>query len=170
MANIFIPLIVLIIILYGSYKKIDIYNKFIEGVEEGLSISLKLFPNMFAMILGINIIIKSNIINDITNIISPILKQLHYPKELIPLAILRPISSSASLAILDNILKTYNPDSIIGRIASVLQGSTDTTIYILGLYFSSINIKKTKYALIVGLLADLTAVIISCIIVNLLFN
>ncbi len=170
MSSIFIPFIVLVILIYGLYKKIDIYDNFLTGVEEGLNVSLKIFPVMFAMTICINVLIKSNIINDISNILKPILNFLHYPSNLVPLAILRPISSSSSLVIMDNILKTYGPDSFIGRVASVLQGSTDTTIYILGLYFSSIGIKKTKYALIVGLLADLMAVIISIIVVSLFFN
>ena len=122
------------------------------------------------MTICINILIRSNIIKDIVKIIEPILNYLNYPTSLVPLAILRPISSSSSLVIMDNILKTHGPDSLIGRTASVLQGSTDTTIYILGLYFSSVGIKKTKYALIVGLLADLMAIIFSFYIINLLFN
>ncbi len=170
MANLFIPFIVLSIIIYGTYKKIDIYDTFIIGVKEGLDLTLKIFPTIFSMTICINILIRSNIIKDIVKIIEPILNYLNYPTSLVPLAILRPISSSSSLVIMDNILKTHGPDSLIGRTASVLQGSTDTTIYILGLYFSSVGIKKTKYALIVGLLADLMAIIFSFYIINLLFN
>ena len=170
MANLFIPFIVLSIIIYGTYKKIDIYDTFIIGVKEGLDLTLKIFPTIFSMTICINILIRSNIIKDIVKIIEPILNYLNYPTSLVPLAILRPISSSSSLVIMDNILKTHGPDSLIGRTASVLQGSTDTTIYILGLYFSSVGIKKTKYALIVGLLADLMAIIFYFYIINLLFN
>lgn len=170
MANFFIPSVVLFILIYGFYKNVDLYSNFILGVEEGLNTAFKIFPNMFAMIVCINVLIKSNIINDISKILSNLLFFLHYPADLIPLAILRPISSSSSLVIMNNILKTYGVDSFIGRVASVLQGSTDTTIYILGLYFSSVGIKKIKYALVVGLLADLMAVIVSYIVVSLLFN
>ena len=169
MASVFIPIMVLIIIIYGFYKKIDIYDQFMLGVEEGLALSLKLFPVIFSMMICTNVLISCNIISDIIKIFKPFLILFDYPLELIPLAILRPISSSSALIVMDNILKIYSPDSFVGRVASVLQGSTDTTIYILGLYFSSVGIKKTKYALVVGLFADLMAVVFSFLVIKILF-
>ncbi len=165
MINYIIPLIVLFIIIYGLIKGVDIYNAFMDGVLEGLKIVYNIFPSIFAMGLSINILISSNIIYDITNLFN----FKFFPKQIIPLAIMRPISGTSSLLLLDHILSSYKPDSIIGRIASLIQGSTDTTIYILGLYFSSVGIKKIRYALIVGLLTDLIAIIISIIVVNKLF-
>ena len=162
MTNIIIPLIVLYIISYGFIKNINIYDEFIKGVEEGLKLVLSIFPTIFAMSVAVNILINSNIINYIiTNIKIPLI-----PKELLPLAIMRPISGSSSFLILDNILKNIGPDTLTGKIASVMQGSTDTTIYILALYFSSVSIKKTKYALVVGLLTDMIAIVLSIIIVK----
>lgn len=169
MTYLIIPSIVLIIIFYGLYKKQDIYDLFLEGVKDGLKMTLKIFPTMLAMILAVDVLIKSNIIKDITSLLQPILNFLMFPKEVLPLAIMRPISGNASLMIMNDIFKSYGPDSYIGRIASVIQGSSDTTIYILGLYFSSIGIKKIKYSLIVGLLADLCAVILSIIVINIYF-
>lgn len=169
MTNFIIPVIVSFILLYGLYKKIDIYDTFLEGVKEGLSMALRIFPTMFAMVISVDIFVKSNLISDLTSCIEPVLQALHFPGELLPLAIMRPISGSSSLIIMNDILKTYGPDSYLGRVASVLQGSTDTTIYILSLYFSSIGIKKIKYSLVVGLLADLCAVILSILVINLLF-
>ena len=124
---------------------------------------------MFAMVIAIDVLVKSNIINDMTNIIEPILSLIHFPKELLSLAIMRPVSGSSSLVIMNDLLRTHGPDSYIGRIASVLQGSTDTTIYILSLYFSSVGIKKTRYALFVGLMADLCAIILSVVVIQLFF-
>lgn len=170
MTSIIIPSIVLFIILYGFFKNVSIYDKFLEGVTEGLSLALKIFPTMFAMVISINVLLKSNIINDMTNFISPVLDFIGYPKELISLAIMRPISGSSALVLMDNILKVNGPDSFVGRVASVLQGSTDTTIYVISLYFSSVGIKKIRYSLIVGLLADLSAVIISIVTVSLMFK
>lgn len=170
MASLIIPVIVLSIIIYGFKKNIPIYEKFLVGVEEGLRMALKIFPTMFAMTICINVLLKSNIINDIVNFLGPVFDFFNYPKELVTLAIMRPLSGSSALIIMDNILKVNGPDSFIGRVASVLQGSTDTTIYIISLYFSSIGIKKIKYSLIVGLLADLMAVIISIITIRILFN
>ena len=168
MINFIIPGIVLFIIIYGLIKKIDIYDTFQEGVIEGLKMILKIFPTIFAMSLSINVLISSNLINDLPKYIYPLLKGININSDLLTIAILRPISGSSALIMLDNILAN-GPDTFVGRVASVLQGSTDTTIYILGLYFSSIGIKKTKYSIIVGLLTDLIAIIISYIVISILF-
>lgn len=168
-SNLIIPVIVLFIIIYGFKKNINIYEEFLVGVKEGLETSIKLFPTIFAVILAVNILIKSNIINDLIIFIKPILNFLKFPKELFLLGFMRPISGGASLVLLNDILTTSGADSYIGRIASVLQGSTDTTIYIIGLYFSSIGIKKIKYSLIVGLMADIMAIILSVVVINILF-
>ena len=163
-SKIIIPLITLIVIIYALIKKVNIYDEFLEGIKEGLHISLEIFPSMFAMIISVTVLIKSNIITDLTSHININL----FPKEILPIAILRPISSSSSIMILNNILKTYGPDSLIGKIASIITGSTDTTIYIIGMYYTSIKIKYIRHSLIIGLLADLSCVIISIIIVNIL--
>ena len=163
-SKIIIPTITLLVIIYALIKKVDIYNEFLIGVKEGLKLSLDIFPSMFAMIVSVTVLVKSNIITDITSLINIKL----FPKEIIPIAILRPISSSSSLMLLNNILSTFGPDSLVGKIASIITGSTDTTIYIIGLYYSSIKIKKIRYSLIVGLLADLSCIIISTLIVKIL--
>lgn len=168
-SNLIIPLITIIIIIYGLSKKIDIFSSFLIGVKEGLLTTLNIFPTIFAMVIAVNILLKSNIIIDITKNLVPILNKVNLNPSLIPLCLLRPISSSSSLVILNDILKIYSPDSMVGRIASVIQGSTDTTIYIISLYFSSIGIKKIKYSLAIGLLVDFLCVIIAIISVNLLF-
>lgn len=170
MINYFVPVVVVIIIIYGIYKKIDIFDTFLVGVKEGMKTSINLFPTIFAMIIAINLLVNSGILSDISNLLSNLFNKLSFPVEVLPLAILRPISGSSSLAILSDILSKYGPDSFIGRVASVMQGSTDTTIYIISMYFASIGIKKIKYSLIIGLLADLISIILSIAIVNYIFN
>ncbi len=170
MINYIIPLIVVTIIIYGIYKKVDIFDTFIDGVKEGMKLSINLFPTIFAMIIAITLITDSNIINYICNLLKPLFNKISFPTEVLPLALLRPISGSSSLVILNDILAKYGPDSFIGRLSSVMQGSTDTTIYIISMYFASIGIKKTRYSLTVGLLADLLSVIISFIMVNIFFR
>ena len=157
-----LPLITIIVIIHALIKRVNIYDEFLEGVKEGLSMSLNIFPSMFAIILAVTVFVKSNFLNSIISLINP----TTFPKEILPIAILRPISSSSSLMLLNEILKTYGPDSLIGKIASVITGSTDTTIYILGMYYSSVKITKIKHSLLVGLLADLSCVIISILIVK----
>ena len=169
MTHFVIPGVVMFIIFYGLVKEVEIYDVFLDGVKEGLKMALKIFPTMFAMVMSVDVLVKSNILNDITKIIEPFLSFLHFPSELLPLAVMRPISGSSSLVLMNEILSIHGPDSYLGRIASVLQGSTDTTIYIISLYFSSIGIKKIKYSLIVGLLADLCAIILSVVVINIFF-
>ena len=163
-SNIILPLITLIVIIYALKKKVNIYDEFLNGVKEGLKISLDIFPSIFALIISVTIIVKSNILNDLISLININL----FPKEILPIAILRPISSSSSMMLLNEILQIHGVDSLIGKISSVIAGSTDTTIYIIGLYYSSIKIKKIRHSLLIGLLADLSCVIISILIFKIL--
>ena len=169
-SSLIIPIMILIVLIYGIVKKVDIYDVFVSGAKEGLEIGLSLFPCLLGMILGVNILVKSDLLNLILKIFAPLFSFLKLPMEILPLAILRPISGSASLSILTNLLETFGPDSFIGRIASTMQGSTDTTIYVLTLYFGSIGIKKIRYALKAGLFADLIGIIVSIIVVSLMFS
>ena len=170
MFNYLIPIIVIIILIYGLYKKVDIFDTFLLGVKEGLKSSINLFPTIFAMIIAISLLTNSGFILDLSNTLKPIFNKISFPVEVLSLAILRPISGSASLSMLSEILSNYGPDSFIGRVASVMQGSTDTTIYIISLYFASIGVNKIKYSLIVGLLSDLISIILSVVIVTLIFG
>lgn len=169
MISYFVPIVVIIIIIYGIYKKIDIFDVFLVGVKEGMKTSINLFPTMFGMIIAINMLVSSGIISDISGLFSSFFSSIDFPIDVLPLAILRPISGSSALAILNDILSVHGPDSFIGRVASVMQGSTDTTIYIISLYFASVGIKKIRYSLVVGLLADLIAIILSVVMVRLFF-
>lgn len=164
-----LPLIVLTIIIYGIKKNTNIYEEFTKGATESFDMTLKLFPTLLAMILGINIFIKSGILEYALNIIKPLLNILKIPKEIIPLAILRPISGSSGIALLNTILETYGPENIISKMASVIQASTDTTLYIITLYFGTIGINKTKYALKAGILADIIGIISAIIISKIMF-
>ena len=159
----------MIIVLYGLYKKVDIYNVFVEGSKESFEIIYSMFPCLLAMIFGINIFLESGFLNYLSNFISPILDFLKIPFDLLPMILMRPISGSSALVILGSIFEKFGPDSFIGLLASVLQGSTDTTFYVLTLYFGSIGIKKIKYSLFAGLMADLCAIVVSIVIVNWLF-
>lgn len=156
---------VLIIILHGIYKKVDIYDTFVEGAKESFDLIISMFPPTLAMIFGVNIFIKSGIIDFIFNYI----KLDIIPIEILPMIILRPISGSATLATLNNIFSLYGPDSLSGLISSVIQGSTDTTFYIITLYFGSVGIRKIRYSLIAGLFADLVGIVSAIIVVKIFF-
>lgn len=169
-ASLFVlPFIVLFIIFYAARKKVNVYDAFIEGSKESFDMITSMFPSLLAMIFGVNIFIKSGILDGILHFMSPFLHVFHVPIEIVPMALIRPISGSSSLAILNTIFEKFTPDSYIGKLASILQGSTDTTFYILTLYFGSVGIKKIKYSLWAGLLADVAGIIASIVLVNLLF-
>lgn len=161
-SNYLLPMITLLIIIYALIKKRPIYDDFINGVKEGLSICLKIGPSIFAMVVSVSVFINGGFLSFLINNINI----NFFPKELFPLALLRPVSGSSSLMLLSDILNKCGVDSQIGIIASIITASTDTTIYIIATYFGSINVKKIKYALIVGLLADMMCVFISYLIVN----
>lgn len=161
---------VLFIIIYGFIKKINIYDTFIEGVKESFSMIFSLFPTFIAMILAINLFVNSGVLDYVLSLLNPLFDMINVPGEIFPLAIIRPISGSASLAYLNNIFATHGPDSFTGLLSSVIQGCTDTTFYVISLYFGSIGIKKIRYSLFAGLCADLIGIIASIVIVNIFFG
>lgn len=157
---------VLFIILYAIFKKVDVYDTFIEGVKESFSMILNLFPTFIAMILAVNLFTNSGVLDFILSLIKPILNIFNIPAEIFPLALIRPISGSASLAYLNTIFSKFGPDSFIGLLGSVMQGCTDTTFYVISLYFGSIGIKKIRHSMFAALFADLCGIIASIIVVN----
>ena len=166
MSDYILPLIVLFIVVYGIRKKVDLYDAFIEGSKDSFKMSLTIFPNLLAMILSVNILVNSGILEDLINILLPFLK---VPIEVISLMIMRPISGNATLALLNTIYTKYGVDSFFSLLGSTIQGCTDTTLYVLALYYGSVAIKNTKYALKVSLLADIVGISSSIIICYLLF-
>ena len=140
LSKIVIPLFVFFIVFYGFIKKVNLYDSFLEGAKEGLHISVNIFPNVLAMVFAINIFLDSNFVYEILRVFEGFLMKVNIPLDILPMAILRPISGTATLAIMNDIFMSYGPDSYAGRLASVLQGYTDTTIYVISLYFGSIGI------------------------------
>lgn len=165
-----LPIIVIIIIIYGFKKKINIYDVFCDGALNGLKMSLKVFPFLAGMIFAVNLIVDSGLINFIFSPFEGILDKFNLSIDILPMAFMRPISGTASLAIMNDILGNFGPDSFVGRVASTIQGSTDTTFYVITLYFGSIGVSKIRYALKVGLFADLIGITLSFILVYLFFG
>ena len=164
--NLIIPLMILIVIIYGLKKKINVYDSFIEGAKESFGMIIDMFPYLLGMILGINIFTSSNFLNYFLSIFKSIFEVINVPIDIVPLGIMRSISGNSSLALLNKIFVDYGPDSFIGKLGSIVQGSTDTTLYVITLYFGSIGIKKIKYSLWAGLFADLVSIVISIMFVN----
>ena len=156
-----IPLIVIIIILIALVKKIDIFNEFIKGVKFGVNTVYGIFPSLLGLIVAIGVFRESGIMNSIMTVLKPVARIFNMPKEVLPLMILRPISGSASLAMVSDLMNTYGADSFIGRLASVIMGSTETIVYTLSIYLGCISIKKIKYTLLVALSVQLISIYIA---------
>ena len=164
------PLIILLIIFYGVIEKKKVFDVFLEGAKEGIEIVLKIFPTLIGLFVAIGVLRSSGVIDLIIGILKPIINILRIPVEIMPLAMLRPISGSASLAIATDIMKTYGVDSNIGFIASTIMGSTETTLYTIAIYTSCVGIKKIRFVLIASLAADLVGIVISVIIWNMFLS
>jgi len=162
-SNLAIPFTILIIIIYGLIEKQPVFDIFLEGAKEGIQIVVNIFPTLLGLFLSINILRVSGIIESFTNLILPLLNLLKIPSEILPLALLRPISGSASTAIATDIMSNYGVDSLIGLISSTIMGSTETTLYTIALYTSAVKIKKTRFVLIAALLADFVGMLTSVI-------
>ena len=165
----FLPCAVVFIVCFGMFKKVMVFDCFLDGAKEGAFTSFKILPALVGLMVSVAMLKSSGALDIISYGLSPIAKLLGLPKELIPLAILRPISGSGSLAIFDHTLAEYGSESFIGRIAAVMQGSTETTFYTIAVYYSSIGIKKSRHTLGSALSADLTGFIISVFTVHLIF-
>lgn len=163
-SNLAMPMVILIIVIYGIKERNNIFDLFIEGAKDGLDITIKIFPTLIGLFVAIGALRSSGILDMIIHIINPILNIIHFPSELMPLAILRPISGSSSIAVATDIMKNYGVDSLIGIMASVIMGSTETTLYTIAIYTSCIKVKKTRNILIGALIADIVGIVTSVII------
>lgn len=164
-----IPFLLIAIFVYGIIKKVPVYETFAEGAAEGIGVMVKILPFLLGMLVAIGIFRESGAFEILLKWLAPVAEFLRIPQEVIPLALMRPLSGSGALGITADILNTYGPDSYIGRVASVMQGSTDTTFYILTVYFGSVAVTKYRHAVVCGLLADLTALITANLICSLVF-
>ncbi|MCL4515203.1 MAG: spore maturation protein [Firmicutes bacterium] len=152
-----IPLMLVAIPVYGYLKGINVYNTFIKGAREGVMTGVRIIPYLVAIFVAIAIFRTSGVLEWATNAIAPFTRLLHVPAEVMPLVLIRPLSGNGAMGVMIELLKVHGPDSLIGRMASVLQGSTETTFYVLTVYFGAIGVKNTRHTLAVGLLADLAA-------------
>ncbi len=168
--NIIIPLAIIVIIAHGIFKNIDIFSTFIDGAKQGFRIILNITPSLIALIFAINMLKASGGLDILCNMLSPVTSFLGIPTKLTPLTILSPISGSGSVTMFESILKDTGPDSFIGRCASVMMGSTETTFYTMTMYYGSVDIKKSRHTLPCALCADFTSFILSPIMVKLLIK
>jgi spore maturation protein B len=165
-----IPGLLFVILAAGFYRKIPVYEVFISGAQEGFEVAVKTIPYLVAMLVAINVFRSSGAMAEMVGILQPVLSPLGVPPEVLPHALMRPLSGGAALGIASDIIHTHGPDSMIGLLVSTMQGTSDTTFYVLSVYFGAVGIKRYRYAPITGLLADITTFISSVIIVGLVFG
>ena len=163
-SNLAMPLIILIIVVYGFLERKEVFDQFIEGAKDGIKIVINIFPTLIGLFLAVGALRNSGVIDIVVKIIEPILNLVNFPSEIMPLAMLRPISGSSSIAIATDIMKNFGVDSQIGIMSAVIMGATETTLYTIAVYSSSVKIKKTRFVLIASLIADIVGIITSIIV------
>lgn len=159
-----IPIVILIILFYGIKEKKKVFDIFLDGAKDGMQIVINLFPTLIGIFLAVGALRTSGILDFIINFISPVTNLFKIPSQILPLAMLRPISGSASMGIAVDIMNKYGVDTTIGMITSVIMGSTETTFYTIAIYTACVKIKKIRFVLAAALLADLAGMITSVII------
>lgn len=167
LGNYFLLLIIGGILLTGIIKQAPVFDLFLKGAREGVLVTIKLLPALVGLLTSVAMLKASGVLDVLTYGLKPISRVLLIPAQVIPLALIRPISGSGALAVLDNILATHGPDTFIGQVASVIQGTTETTFYVITMYFGAVEIKKTRHALPAALSADITAFIVAGLAVKL---
>jgi len=165
-----IPIIIFFVPLIAYLRRVRVYESFVKGAKKGFSTGIKIIPYLVAMLVAINIFRASGAMELIISLLNPVMNLIGAPAEVLPMALMRPLSGSGSLGLATELINTHGPDSLIGRLASTMQGSTDTTFFILTLYFGSVGIYRYRYALYTGLIADAAGILASIFIVNLVFG
>ena len=164
-----LPIMILGILTAGLIKRVPIYEEFIEGAKDGFKVSISIIPYLVAIIVGISMFKASGAIELITSAIGGLLDKLSVPVDIIPIMITRSLSGSATLGLFSDIAATHGAESYITKLSAVMVGSSETTFYVLAVYFGSIGIKKYRYALLTGIIADITGIVLAILVSRLFF-
>lgn len=167
--DLFVPVFICFVLIYGMVKKVDILNVFIKGAKENIHIAFDILPTLVLLMAAIQMLMSSGAVDAISELLSPITSFLGFPKECTSLAVIRPISGSGALAMLQSLFSDISPDSYEGRVASVLMGSSETTFYTIALYYSAVRLKAESKVFISSLTADMTCFVFSALIVRLMY-
>lgn len=168
MSDFVIPVFIAIIMIIGLAKRVDVFSEFTDGAKENLKSVFDVLPALIALMTAIGMFKASGGLEIISSAIAPLTEFLGFPRECIPLALIRPVSGSGALAVFESILTEVSPDSFAGRVASVVIGSTETTFYTIAVYYGITKVKKTRHVIVSSLTADLTGFILSALTVRLI--
>ena len=164
-----IPVLIAGILIFGLVKKVNVFDSFIRGAKEGLHTAADILPALVALMVAVTMFRASGALDILTYSLDPLTSQIGVPKEALPLALLRPISGSGSLAMLEDILARYGPDSTAGRIACILQGSTETTFYTIAVYYGAVGIQNTRHTVFAAMAGDFAGLVAASLAVRLFF-
>ena len=165
-----IPALLFLIPVAGIVKKVKVYECFVDGAKEGFNVAIRIIPYLVAILFAIGMFRASGAMDLFVKIISPLTNLIGMPAETRPEAIMRPLTGRGALALATELMKTHGPDSLIGRIVSTMYGSTETTFYVLAVYYGSVGIKRIRHSLAVGLVADAAGLIVAVLICRLIFG
>lgn len=169
-SDLLVPVTFLIIILYGCKKKVPLYDTFIEGAKEGIDTVFHIMPTLIGLMVAVGILRSSGLLEILVSFFQPLLNRVGFPGEVLPLGLMRLVSSSAATGIALDLFQTFGPDSFIGRVASVMLGCTETVFYTMSVYFMSVNIKNTRYTLSGALFANVVGIIAAFLITASIFG
>lgn len=164
------PLFACIVVLYGLIKKAPVFDIFLKGAREGIQLLYCIAPTIIGLVFAVDLLRSSGAVDAICNFIAPAAEFLGFPKEIVPMALLRPVSGSGSTALLTALFEDCGTDGFAGRVASVLAGSSETTFYAIAMYYGCIKVKKIRHTLFAAIMADLTAAIMSVLVVRIFFG
>jgi len=165
-----IPVFLLAIPLHGAVRGVKVYESFVEGAKEGFQMGVRIIPYLVAILVAVGMLRGAGGIDLLARWLDPAMKWLGIPAEILPLAIMRPLSGSGSLGIVTELVKTHGPDSFIGRVAASAYASTETTFYVLAVYFGAVGIKKARHAVVAGLFADIVSLFAAVFVCRLVFR
>jgi spore maturation protein B len=164
-----IPLFLLGIPVYGAFRRVKVYESFVQGAKDGFQVGVRIIPYLVAILVAVGMLRSAGAIDLLARGLDPLLRRIGMPVEILPLALLRPLSGSGSMGIVTELIKTHGPDSFLARLAASAYGSTETTFYVLAVYFGSVGIKKTRYAVASGLIADIVSLVVALVVCRLAF-
>ena len=164
-----IPVLLVGIPTVGMIRKVKVYDVFIEGAKEGFQVAVKIIPFLVGILVAIGMFRASGAMDLLTNALRPAMDAIHFPAEVFPLAVLRPLSGSGSLALTTDIVKRYGPDSLVSRIAATMYGSSETLFYVLAVYFGAVGVKRTRHAIPAAIVGDVVAALVAVAICSWMF-
>ena len=164
-----IPFLLSFFPLYATLRRVKVYEEFVEGAKEGFKTSVMIIPYLVAILVGIGMFREAGGIKMLSDLLKPVLDAVGFPTELLPMSLVRPLSGSGSLGLFSDIVKEFGPDSLMARTAGTIFGSTETTFYVIAVYFGAVSVKRTRHAIPAGLIADAVGIIASVIICRMMF-